>query len=167
MGWAWRGAAWASGVVSAMSNWPRCLQASGQSEHSVSVAFWAIWRAAGRRTLLAAPGGYAFITPKVPPWPEQALHQLDTGVRDQPQHLGGFGAHVLGPGVAGVVQGDPALDRRQTLRQAKGLLQLDDVLADVPGRRRERHDSRVLRLHQGPFELHHQAAREAVSATTS
>src|SRR5579864_3302029 len=68
IGCSWRGVGPSPGCASTSA--PRCRHASGQSEQSAAFSFCATWRAVGRPTFTAWPR-VAFMTPNVPPWPEQ------------------------------------------------------------------------------------------------
>ena len=74
-----------------------------------------------------------------------SLDHGDIGLRQQSQHLGRLLPHVLRPRVAGELNRDAAVERRQT--RSKPLLagDVDDVLADVEGRFRQLRDRGIVR----------------------
>jgi hypothetical protein len=87
-----------------------------------------------------------------------ALDDGDPRLGHQAQHLGGFGAHVLGAGVAGKMQADAAVDRLEAGRQPLLLGDVDDILRDIKGGLRKTLDRRVLGQDERPLECEHQGA---------
>ena len=87
-----------------------------------------------------------------------ALDHRDLGVGDQAQHLGRLLADILGPRMTGDVYGDTAIQRLDALGQPFLLGDIDDVLADILGGRRQPLHILVVRQDQRPFEFQHQRA---------
>ena len=87
-----------------------------------------------------------------------AFDDIDRSVRNQAQQLGGFGAHILRPGMAGHVDCNAFVHGFQTGRQAMPLRNVEHIFINVEHRFRQSFHIRIVRHNQRPFEFQHQPA---------
>ncbi len=147
-----------SSSISSATIWPRCLQASGQSEHSVSFCFCSDLARGGAADFQRQRAGL-LQHPKVPPWPEQRSTTSTLRVGDQLSISADFApifcarawqaiCAVTPPaiGASAPAQGPRFWRYRPRIRRCRAL------------RAARRFHLFVLRQDQRPLELHHQAA---------
>ena len=87
-----------------------------------------------------------------------ALDHIEFRVGNEAQHFHGLGAHVLRPRVAGHVDTDATLKRREAGRQTMALGGIDDIFVDVETCRGDAFDIFIAGQDQRPFEFQHQPA---------
>src|SRR6185437_4499090 len=121
-----------------------CVAASGHSDATKGLAFFADWRATGLPTL-SATSKFSLSTPQLPPWPEQRSITATSGCGKR---------RSISAALAPMAWARAWQPGRQTFLARD----IDDVFADVEGGAREALDSLVLRQDQRPFEFQHQRA---------
>jgi hypothetical protein len=91
-----------------------------------------------------------------PAMPGAALDDRNLGVGQQPQHFRGLLPHILGTGMAGEMDCDPALERCHTGGEPLLAGDVDEILTDVEGRGGELSDRGIVGQDQRPLEFEHQ-----------